>query len=71
MVDTSTLIDRLRRDQRAHAVLAQALRSQQRLAASVLTRAEVLAGMRGGEEAATYQLLAILEWIAVDEATAE
>lgn len=71
VVDTSILIDHLRGDPRARTVLAQSLRSHQRVVASVLTRAEVLAGMRSGEEAATYQLLSLFEWLTVNEPLAE
>lgn len=71
VIDTSILIDHLRGDPRARAVLSEAVEAGQRLAASVLTRIEVLAGMRPGEETATYRLLAIFDWVAVDEGIAE
>jgi hypothetical protein len=70
-VDTSILIDHLRGDPRAHALLARAFQSGRRLVASVLTRVEVLTGMRPGEEAATRRLLALFVWIPVDEAIAD
>jgi predicted nucleic acid-binding protein len=71
VIDTSILIDHLRGDPGAHAVLTQAIQSHERLVASVLTRAEVLAGMRSGEEVATYRLLSVFEWFPVDQAIAE
>jgi predicted nucleic acid-binding protein len=71
VVDTAVLIDHLRGDPRARAVLARALKRRQRPAASLLTRAEVLGGVRPGEEGATYQLLSIFVWLAVDEQITE
>ena len=43
----------------------------ERLAASILTKVEVLAGLRVPEERATRRLLDGLDWIAVDDALAE
>lgn len=71
VVDTSIMIDHLRGDERAHSILARALKAQRRLTASVLSRAEVLAGMRRGEEVATYQLLDLFDWMVVDEQIAD
>ena len=71
VVDTSVLIDHLRGDPRAHAALAGACHAGHGLVGSVLTRVEVLAGMRSGEEAATRRLLALFAWIPVDEAIAD
>lgn len=71
VVDTSILIDHLRGDSRARAVLSEAVESGQRLAGSVFTRTEILAGMRSGEEEDTYRLLALILWIEVDVAIAE
>jgi predicted nucleic acid-binding protein len=71
VVDTSVLVDHLRGDRRAHAALAAAFQAGHGLVGSVLTRVEVLAGVRPGEEAATHRLLALFAWIAVDEAIAD
>lgn len=72
VVDTSILIDHLRGDRRAHDLLHRAIGSgRERVTASVLTKVEVLAGVRRGEEAATGALLSILEWIPVDELLAD
>ena len=71
LVDTSVLIDHLRGDQAARRVLADAARGGDRLTCSSVTKVEVLAGMRAGEEAVTRRLLSVLEWIPVDEAVAE
>jgi predicted nucleic acid-binding protein len=70
VVDTSILIDHLRGDTRAHSLLAGALESEHRLVGSVMTKVEVLAGMRPGEESSTNRLLALFTWAAVDEAIA-
>jgi predicted nucleic acid-binding protein len=71
VVDTSILVDHLRGDQRARDLLRGAVRSRERLTASAMTRVEVLAGIRPGEETDTRRLLALLEWIPVDDAMAE
>ena len=70
LVDTSVLIDYLRGHEPAAHLLEQARKSGP-LHASEITRFEVLAGMRGGEEEPTGSLLASLAWHAVDAAVAE
>ena len=50
VVDTSVLIDHLRGHEGARAMLRRATREGERLTASVLTKVEVLAGMRPTEE---------------------
>jgi predicted nucleic acid-binding protein len=71
LVDTSVLIDHLRGDEAARRALAGAAREGERLAGSVLTKVEVLAGMRPQEEPPTRRLLSALDWIPVDDAIAE
>lgn len=71
VVDTSVLIDHLRGDRRARDLLAGAARSGTRLAGSVLTRVEVLAGMRPEERAPTLRLLDTIDWVAVDQDLAD
>lgn len=71
VVDTSILIDHLRGDQRAHDSLRRAAESGQRLVASVLTKVEILVGMRPREESATRRLLSILDLISVDDVISE
>jgi predicted nucleic acid-binding protein len=71
VVDTSVLIDHLRWNQEAHASLRGAVATGERLVASVLTKVEVLAGMRASEEQATRRLLDSLGWIDVDDDLAE
>jgi predicted nucleic acid-binding protein len=70
LVDTSVLIDYLRGHEPAAHLLEQA-RMSGPLHASEITRIEILAGMRGGEEEPTESLLASLVWHAVDAAVAE
>lgn len=71
VVDTSVLIDHLRGDEGARSALRRAVESGEQLAASVLTKVEVLAGVRAPEESATRRLLATLDWVGVDDALAE
>lgn len=71
VVDTSVLIDHLRGDERAHATFRDAIESGRTLAASVLTKTEVLAGMRAPEEAATRCLLGALQWVEIDDRLTE
>ncbi|MHB1446718.1 MAG: PIN domain-containing protein [Acidimicrobiales bacterium] len=70
LVDTSVLVDYLRGDQGA-AGLLEAERAAAPLHASEITRLEILAGMRPGEEDATASLLSTLVWHPVDAEVAE
>jgi predicted nucleic acid-binding protein len=65
VVDSSLLIDYLRGRPSAAAALERE-RLSGPLHASEVTRLEVLAGMRSGEEDMTYQLLSTLVWHDVD-----
>lgn len=71
LVDTSVLVDHLRGHEAARQALADAARRGERLVCSVVTRVEVLAGMRPPEEVVTRRLLDALDWVDVDVATAE
>jgi predicted nucleic acid-binding protein len=71
LVDTSVLIDHLRGEEAARGALANAAQQGGRLACSVVTKVEVLAGMRPAEEPLTRRLLSALDWISVDDAIAE
>jgi predicted nucleic acid-binding protein len=71
LVDTSVLIDHLRGDVDAREALRSVADSGQRIAASVVTKVEVLAGMRPPEERQTRQLLDVLDWLDVDGEIAE
>lgn len=71
LLDTSVLIDHLRGDPAARDALAGAVAEGRRLAASVVVKVEILAGMRPAEEAVTRQLLDAVEWLSVDDDIAE
>ena len=71
VIDTSVLIDHLRGDDAAREALRGATAAGERLVGSVLTKVEVLAGMRTTEEATTRRLLDSLDWVEVDDDLAE
>lgn len=71
VVDTSVLVDHLRGDARARDALRAAAQAGERICASVLTKVEIFAGMRAGEERLTRRLLDSLDLIEVDDAVAE
>ncbi|MDE2670648.1 MAG: type II toxin-antitoxin system VapC family toxin [Chloroflexota bacterium] len=71
VVDTSVLIQVLRGDTDAQSALEFAIRSGDRVTASVLSRVEVLAGMRPDEAHETQRLFESLEWIGVDSELAD
>jgi predicted nucleic acid-binding protein len=70
LADTSVLVDYLRGHQGAATVLEER-RAAGPLHASEITRLEILAGMRAGEESATQSLLLALVWHPVDSEVAE
>ena len=65
VVDTTVLIDHLRGRTEAQAALAAIIEAGDELCGVTISRTEVLAGMRRGEEAATYRLLGSVRWIDV------
>lgn len=71
LVDTSVLIDHLRGRHESWWLLEEQLSSGEPLFSSVLTKVEVLAGMRRGEERATRALLGALIWVEVSDRIAE
>ena len=71
LLDTSVLIDHLRGNRAARRALAGAVEEGARLAASVVVKVEVLAGMPPAEEQKTRRLLDALDWIHVDDDIAE
>lgn len=66
LVDSSVLIDHLRGDPRATQLLAEHLRAGDEVWGVVVTRTEILAGMRSSERPATVHLLAQPFWLEVD-----
>lgn len=71
LVDTSVLIDHLRGDDGARQALASAAQDGERLTCCVVTKVEVLAGVRPAEEPPTRRLLDAVEWLPVDDTIAE
>jgi predicted nucleic acid-binding protein len=70
LVDTSVLIDLLRGHEQAAALLERE-RESGPLHASEMTRLEILAGMRPGEQRGTQLLLSTLTWHPVDAEVAD
>ena len=72
VLDTSVLIDHLRgRPKAATEIIPRAVARGDELWSSYVVRAEVLAGMRAVEEAATRDLLRLITWVDVDESLSE
>lgn len=72
VLDTSVLIDHLRGKPRAAtALIPEAIARGDELCSSYVVRAEVLAGMRDQEGAATRDLLRLVSWYEVDESVSE
>ena len=70
VVDTSVLIDNLRADPDAVVALDRARDDRNQVVASVITKAELLAGMRLCEPRTTYAL-DVIDWVAVSEEIAD
>lgn len=70
LLDTNVLIDVLRGEAAARDRLATELR-RSRLYGSVLSRTEILAGMRPGEEDRTNAELQSIRWLGVDQRIAD
>ena len=71
LADTTVLIDNLRDLPGAGAAIDAATDRGDTMAASVLTKVELLSGMRAHEKSATRELMASLRWIDVDDTIAE
>lgn len=71
LLDTSVVIDLLGGNAAALDAVRGAGEAGHDLAASVVVKVEVLAGMRPHEEQPTRRLLGGIEWIAVDDLIAE
>ena len=71
VVDTSVLIDHLRGDAAAVALLRQAVLDGDELWSVTVVRTEILAGMRKAEEVPTLRLLDALGWQTVSIALAD
>jgi predicted nucleic acid-binding protein len=71
VLDTAVLVDNLRDDGAATAALDAARDEGHQLLASVVTMAELIAGMRSHERRATRELLAAMRWIDVTDEIAQ
>ncbi len=71
VLDTCILIDHLRDVDEAADAVDAALEAGETLAASVVTKVELLTGMRSHERKATREVMAKLHWIGVDDQIAE
>ena len=71
LLDTSVVIDLLRGNVAALDAVRSAIGAGHDLAASVVVKVEVLAGMRPEEQQPTRRLLEGIDWISVDELIAE
>lgn len=70
-IDASVIVDHLRKYAPAVELIEGLLRDDARFVSSIVVRAEVLAGMRTGEEERTRDLLRLIEWDAVTEPISE
>lgn len=70
LLDTAIAVDHLRGRPDATVFIESAIRQDGALAASELTRFELLAGMRPGEEASLEGFFAVLDWVPVTEGIA-
>lgn len=72
VLDTSVLVDHLRgKPKAATELIPDAIARGDELWSSEIVRAELLAGMRPGEEAVTRDLLQLISWVDLDQSLAE
>jgi predicted nucleic acid-binding protein len=71
LVDTSVLVDHLRGDHRAVALLRDVFRDEERVWAATPTRAEILAGVRPAERERMTRLFGLLSWVEIDVEVAD
>jgi predicted nucleic acid-binding protein len=67
LIDTSVALDHLRGDLRATALLNDLFARKEVVAASELTRAELLAAVRPGERERSEQFFSVFSWVPVNE----
>jgi predicted nucleic acid-binding protein len=67
LIDTSVVLDHLQGELKATALLSDLLARNEVVAASELTRAEVLAAIRPGERDASEQFFSVFSWVPVNE----
>lgn len=71
LLDTPVIVDHLRADARASALLERLFREEDRVWAAVPTRTEVLAGMRPREQRPMASLFELISWVEIDIAIAD
>jgi predicted nucleic acid-binding protein len=71
LLDTPIIIDHLRADTRASALLEKLFSEEDRVWAAVPTRTEVLAGVRSRERGPMASLFEIISWVDIDVAVAD
>ena len=71
LVDTSILIDHLRGRAEPGRLMREALLAEVTLAASVVTKVEVLGSMRSPEKAAVRAIFSVVDWLPVTEDIAD
>lgn len=71
LLDTPVIVDHLRADTRASALLERLFREEERVWAAVPTRTEVLAGVRSREREPMASLFEIISWVEIDVAVAD
>jgi len=71
VVDTSVLIDHLRRRDSAPQAIDAAFGRGEDILASVISKVEIITGMRTHERRSTRNLFDLIQWVPLDDATAE
>ncbi len=71
LVDTSIIVDHLRNDPRAVALMSDLFAREDRVWAVTPTRTEIIAGLRPHEMQPIARLFAVMSWIDIDSAVAD
>ncbi len=71
LVDTSIIVDHLRNDPRAVALMADLFAREDRVWAATPTRTEIIAGLRPLELEPMRRLFAVMSWIDIDPVIAD
>jgi len=71
VADTSVLIDHLRRRNGAPQAIDAAFGRGDHILASVISKVEIISGMRTHERRTTRNLFGLIRWVPLDDATAE
>ena len=71
LVDTSIIVDHLRNDPRAVALMSDLFAHEDRVWAVTPTRTEIIAGIRPPEMEPMARLFAVMSWIDIDSAIAD